>query len=116
VRLLRHALEAAIDAFWETTRPGEVAGCGGRGRQIRLLAAVIDRQRAHEVYATWCMLSDAAKPHPYELGPTVGELRALQAATKRHVTALADARRDTVSSGHASDACHTARTGTALPA
>jgi hypothetical protein len=93
VRLLRHALEVAVDAFWESTRPGEVAGRSRRGRQIRLLAASIDRRTAHDVYATWCMLSDAAKPHPYELAPTVGELRALQAATQRHVAALEHAGR-----------------------
>ena len=91
VRLLRHALEVAVDAFWEATRPGEVAGHSRRARQIRLLAATVDRSTAHGVYATWCMLSDAAKPHPYELAPTTSELRALQAATERHVAALAEA-------------------------
>jgi hypothetical protein len=91
VRFLRHALETAVDGYWEATRPGEVAGRSGRGKQIRLLAAVVDRRTAHDVYATWCMLSDAAKPHPYELVLTIGELRALQAATERHATALASA-------------------------
>jgi len=87
-RLLRHALEAAVDAYWEVTRPGEVTGRGRRARQFRLLVATIDRRTAHDVYATWCMLSDAAKPHPYELAPTAGELRALQAAAERHVASL----------------------------
>lgn len=88
VRLLRHALESAVDGYWETTRPGEVVGRGRRARQIRLLAATVDKRIVHDVYATWCMLSDAAKPHPYELIPTVRELRALQAATERQVQAL----------------------------
>jgi hypothetical protein len=87
-RLLRYAVEAAADHYWEITRPGEVVGRAGRGQQLRLLAATLDRVTAHDVYATWCMLSDAAKPHPYELAPTVGELRALQSAAARAVTAL----------------------------
>lgn len=89
VRLLRHSLEIAVDAYWEATRPGEVVGHSGRGRQIRLLAATIDRCAAHEVYATWCRLSDAAKPHPYELSPGIGELRCLHAATERQLATLA---------------------------
>lgn len=88
VRLLRYAVEVAADDYWEGIRPGEVAGRAGRGQQLRLLAATLDRATAHDVYATWCMLSDAAKPHPYELAPTVGELRALQAAAVRAVAAL----------------------------
>lgn len=87
-RLLRYAVESAADDYWETNRPGEVVGRAGRGQQLRLLAATLDRRTAHDVYATWCMLSDAAKPHPYELAPTVGELRALQAAAARAVAAL----------------------------
>jgi hypothetical protein len=90
-RLLRHALEVAADAYWETVRPGSVVGKAGRGRQLRLLAATLDRAAAHEIYSTWCMLSDASKPHPYELAATVAELTALAARTRRLV-ALLDAR------------------------
>ena len=64
-------------------------GRAGRGQQLRLLVATLDRASAHDVYATWCRLSDAAKPHPYELAPTVDELRALQAAAQRAVALLA---------------------------
>jgi hypothetical protein len=92
-RLLRHAVEAAADEYWEAVRPGEVVGRAGRGRQLRLLAATIDRAAAHDIYATWCMLSDASKPHPYELAATVAELRALEAAAGRAVAALCAARK-----------------------
>jgi hypothetical protein len=51
-RLLRYALEVAVDSHWDVTRPGEIAGKSSRGRQIRLLAATIDRQIAHDVNAT----------------------------------------------------------------
>lgn len=90
-RLLRHALEAAADDYWESARPGAVVGRAGRGRQLRLLAATLDRSTAHDIYSTWCMLSDASKPHPYELAPTVDELTALAARTTRAVTVLLEA-------------------------
>lgn len=89
VRLLRYGVESAADAYWENTRPGEVVGQRfKRGVQLRLLAAKLDRPVAHEIYATWCNLSDAAKPHPYELAPSLEELRTLQAAALRAVAAL----------------------------
>lgn len=91
-RLMRHAVEAAADEYWEAVRPGEVVGRAGRGRQLRLLVATIDPATAHYIYATWCMLSDASKPHPYELAATVAELRALEAAASRAVAALYAAR------------------------
>lgn len=88
VRLLRHAVEIAVDDLWATVRPGEVVGRSTRARQIRLLAA-LDRQVARETYALWCMLSDAARPHIYELAASPEELRSLQARAARAVDALA---------------------------
>jgi hypothetical protein len=111
-RLLRYAVETTADNYWETIRPGEVVGHAGRGHQLRLLAATLDRRTAHDVYATWCMLSDATKPHPYELAPTVGELRALQAAAMRAVTALDPGAPD-VRTERATGSSSTSRTGTA---
>jgi len=115
VRLLRHALEMAVDTYWEVVRPGEVVGRSRRGRQIRLLVAVLDHPTAHGIYATWCMLSDAARPHPYDLAATVGELRALQAAVTRQLAALAEATSaaGAVRTGPASGSSSIARTGAA---
>lgn len=90
-RLLRHAVEIAVDNVWATVRPGEVLGRSTRARQIRLLAA-LDRQVARDTYALWCMLSDAARPHIYELAASPEELRSLQARTARALDALSPLR------------------------
>lgn len=87
-RLLRHAVERAVDAFWDTARPGEVTD-RRRARRIRLVRAY-DADIARHAYATWCMLSDAARPHLYEMAPAEHELHALQSHTSRLLTALAD--------------------------
>lgn len=89
-RLLRYALEQAVGDYWEAARPGEV-GRRTDGRRLRLLAATLGTPAAHRVYALWCALSDAAKPHPYEHAPSAAELRALQAKTVKAVDDLAAA-------------------------
>lgn len=88
VRLLRYALESALNAYWEALRPGEVPPQAPTGRRLRLLTATLPREFAHSTYTTWCRLSDAARPHPYELAPSVEELRSLQRATETAVEGL----------------------------
>lgn len=88
VRLLRYAVETALDVYWEAERPGEVPKTVPRGRRFRLLSATLGREFAHEAYTTWCRLSDAARPHPYELAPAVSDLIALQRAAVRAVEGL----------------------------
>lgn len=89
VRLLRYAVETALDDYWESARPGEVPPTVGRGKRLRLLAATpLGRAFAHETYTTWCRLSDAARPHAYETAPSVTELRVLQAGAEAAVAGL----------------------------
>jgi hypothetical protein len=89
VRLLRYAVETALDDYWESARPGEVPPTVGRGKRLRLLAATpLGRAFAHETYTTWCRLSDAARPHAHETAPSVMELRALQAGAEAAVAGL----------------------------
>jgi hypothetical protein len=88
VRLLRYALEGALDAYWAAARPGEVPVTVPRGRRLRLLAATLGREFAHDTYTTWCRLSDAARPAPYEPAPHVTELRELQRRTETAVEGL----------------------------
>lgn len=88
VRLLRFALEGALDSYWEAVRPGEVPVTVPRGRRLRLLAATLGRTFAHDTYTTWCRLSDAARPAAYEPPPPVSELRELQRRTAEAVAGL----------------------------
>jgi hypothetical protein len=91
VRLLRYALETGVKEFWDATRPGEIGPRTRGGRRLRLLAAPLGTRQAHEAYALWCVLSDAAKPHPYELAPAADELRQLHARTERVLLVLLEA-------------------------
>lgn len=105
-RLLRYAVEQALDDYWQAVRPGEVPQSVGRGRRLRLLTATLGRRFAHDTYTTWCRLSDAARPHAYELAPSVPELRALQAAAVTAVDGLTAASVRTVpATGSSSTSC-----------
>lgn len=107
VRLLRYALESALDLYWDAARPGEVPETVPRGRRLRLLAATLGRPFAHDTYTTWCRLSDAARPAPYEPAPPVSELRELQ---RRTGTAVAGLLGGAVTSGPATGASCTSCT------
>ena len=107
MRLLRYALERALDVYWDDARPGEVPKSVPRGRRMRLLAATLGRTFAHDTYTTWCRLSDAARPEPYEPAPHVGELRALQERTETAVRGLLGG---AVTSGRASGSSSTSCT------
>lgn len=88
-RLLRYALEQAVDDHWDDLRPGEVTDRSTRARRIRLIAAQ-DPAIAKEAFAAWCLLSDAARPHIYEMAAPVHELTALYERTQRMRALLAE--------------------------
>ena len=107
VRLLRRALELALDHYWNAARPGEIPATSGRGRRLRLLAATLGRTFAHDTYRLWGRLSDAARPAPYDPAPTAAELRELQRRTE---TAVRQLLVGAITSGPASGASSTSRT------
>jgi hypothetical protein len=79
-RLIRLAIERATEGHWKRKRP-EVCGCPTTVR-LYMLDGVLGRAGAREAYLLWSRLSDATHPHPYELAPTVGELRSWHDAAK----------------------------------
>jgi hypothetical protein len=107
VRLLRYALETALDRYWDATRPGEIPKTVPRGRRLRLLAATLGRAFAHDTYTTWNRLSDAAHPAAYDPPPPAAELRELQRRTETAVAGLAAG---AVTSAPATGASCTSRT------
>jgi hypothetical protein len=72
-RLMRLALERAADLYWIRIRP-ELIACPTTIR-MQMLEGVLGRAGARRAFLVWSRLSDATHPHPYELAPTVGELR-----------------------------------------
>lgn len=72
-RLMRLALERATDLYWIRTRP-EMIACPTTIRLL-MLEGALGRAGARRAFLVWSRLSDATHPHPYELAPTVGELR-----------------------------------------
>lgn len=106
-RLLRYALEMALDNYWDAARPGEIPKTVGRGRRLRLLTATLGRPFAHETYTTYNRLSEAARPTAYDPPPMAAELRELQRKTETAVTAL---RTGVVTSAPATGASCTSRT------
>ena len=88
VRLLRYALETALDLYWDAARPGEVPKTAPRGRRLRLLTATLGRAFAHDTYTTWNRLSDAAHPAAYDPPPAATELRELQRRTEAAIAGL----------------------------
>jgi len=73
-RLMRCALERAVDRHWHQARP-EVIACPIIKMRILMLETALGRASARDAYTLWSSLSDATHPHPYELAPTGGELR-----------------------------------------
>jgi hypothetical protein len=72
-RLTRLAIERATDRYWSTTRP-EMIACPTTMR-ILMLEGTLGRTEARQAFLLWSRLSDATHVHPYELAPTVSELR-----------------------------------------
>lgn len=87
--LLRLALEAALDRFWQTIAP-EVAECGSRRAQVLLLHRYADPATARRVGYLWWALSRAGHHHGYELALTAGELRRLGTDVAAVVATLRD--------------------------
>ena len=72
-RLMRLALERAVDRYWHRTRP-ELLACNTTMRML-MLETALGRAAARDAFVLWSRLSDATHPHPYELAPTAAELR-----------------------------------------
>jgi hypothetical protein len=85
-RLIRVALERAVNRHWSTTRP-QMLGCPTTMR-LRMLENVLGRGDARDAYLLWTQLSDATHPHPYELAPIASELRRWHDAVSRLVNRL----------------------------
>ena len=72
--LARQALEVAVDDFWHD-RKLALESCPTRAQLICLREYLADDELAGRVHHAWNALSRACHHHPYELAPTVGELR-----------------------------------------
>jgi hypothetical protein len=88
-RLTRLAVERATDLYWSRTRP-EMAACPTTMR-ILMLETALGRSAARQAFLLLSRLSDATHVHPYELAPTVGELRNWHQEATHLVTQLAGA-------------------------
>jgi hypothetical protein len=88
-RLTRLAVERATDLYWNRTRP-ELTACPTTMR-ILMLEGALGRSGARQAFLLWSRLSDATHVHPYELAPTVSELRNWHQEATLLVTQLAAA-------------------------
>lgn len=70
----RQALEMAVDDFWAARRI-PLESCPTRQQLICLREYLDDGDLAGRVHHAWNALSRACHHHPYELAPTVGELK-----------------------------------------
>lgn len=70
----RQALEMAVDDFWRD-RHIPLDSCPTRQQLICLREYLDDEDLAGRVHHAWNALSRACHQHPYELAPTVGELK-----------------------------------------
>ena len=70
----RQALEMAVDDFWVARRI-PLESCPTRQQLICLREYLDDADLAGRVHHAWNALSRACHQHPYELAPTLGELR-----------------------------------------
>jgi hypothetical protein len=72
--LARQALETSVDAYW-AERNMPLDSCPTLQQLICLRQYVGDDGLAGRLHHTWHALSRACHHHPYELPPTVGELK-----------------------------------------
>jgi anaerobic glycerol-3-phosphate dehydrogenase len=86
--LTRQALEGAVDRVWSGPTAGMTAA-SGKAQMVCLPAYLGDDALARETYATWCALSNACHAHPYDLPPTLAELRSWTEVVGRLVAATA---------------------------
>ncbi|MCE2541339.1 MAG: hypothetical protein J4G16_13450 [Acidobacteria bacterium] len=71
----RQAIEGALRQYWRLREPG-LERCSTHSQLLCLAVYFRDRELARQTSATWSALSRACHHHPYELNPTVDELRA----------------------------------------
>lgn len=89
VRLLRLAVESAVDDLWQSV--GRPAVCAASRRaQFLVLPQVLDASTARYAAAVWGALSAAGHHHAYELTPTAAELAGWRSDTGHCLTGLAD--------------------------
>jgi hypothetical protein len=72
--LIRLALEAALDGYWQRVAPSAVY-CSMRAQLLLLPQFASDADTVTLAREAWLGLSRAAHHHAYELAPTAGELR-----------------------------------------
>lgn len=85
--LARQAIEVMLDAYWEVQAPA-VVGATMRARFLALHAFVPHATLIADGYVTWCRLSRVCHHHPYDLAPTVDEVRGWVAAAARFCEGL----------------------------
>jgi hypothetical protein len=88
--LLRLALEAALDRYWQVVAPS-VAECRNRRAQLMMLREYAGAETAQRAAYLWSALSRAGHHHGYELALTAGELRHLHTESLAMLTALKQA-------------------------
>lgn len=91
--LLRLALEAAMDDYWQQFHP-EVVSVRARQPQFLILERYAGRGIAARAAYAWSALSRAGHHHSYELGLTAGEVRRLRQEVATLVNDLAAGRAD----------------------
>jgi hypothetical protein len=89
VRLLRVALESAVDDLWRSIDRPTLCGVSRRA-QFLVLPQILDVSTARHTAAVWGSLSAAGHHHAYELTPTAVELAGWRTDTDRCLTELAD--------------------------
>ena len=72
--LSRQALEMAVDDYWSSHRI-PLEPCPTRQQLVCLREYLGDDDLAGRLHHAWNALSQACHQHPYELAPTVGELK-----------------------------------------
>lgn len=85
--LIRTALEAGLDRYWQGVN-GRVAS-GSMASQVLVLGAYRGPELAASVGEAWRFLSRAAHHHAYDLSPTVTELRTWHRRVARLIGQLA---------------------------
>lgn len=83
--LARQALEAALDVLWQSWAPG-LEDVSARCQLICLKGLMTDHDLATDTDHAWWALSRACHYQPYDLVPTVDELRRWTDTVGRIVT------------------------------
>jgi len=86
VLLERQAIEVALETFWSAKAPG-AEECSMRAQLLCLGPCLKNPGIASRAHQAWAALSRAARFHPYELPPTMGELGASHEVVMEFVNA-----------------------------